>query len=237
MPSFDNPIKEPTLKVLGLDTATVGCSVALVEGRRVVAERSVETPRGQSESLVPMICDVLSEASVDWKDLDLIAVTVGPGAFTGLRIGLSAARGAALAAKIPCLGVTTLEAIAQSALSPGPFLAVLDTKRADFYAQSFGKSRQPLGEPLAVMPDALPLMAAGDPVFVVGDAAEQAIEILAGAGVRAVWDGGPSAPNAGVVAALAADRWVPGSRVPPPTPLYLRPADAVKPRNGGRLRP
>ncbi len=100
------------MRILALDTATSACSAALWHDGRVCARRLVRMERGQSEALMPMVLDVLAEAGCGFSQLDLLAVTVGPGAFTGLRIGLAAARGMALASGIPCLGVTTLEAVA-----------------------------------------------------------------------------------------------------------------------------
>ena len=99
------------MRLLALDTATAACSVALWRDGAVLARRFEAMLRGQSEALMPMVGAVLAEAGCGFKDLDAIAVTVGPGAFTGLRIGLAAARGMALAAELPLIGVTTLEAV------------------------------------------------------------------------------------------------------------------------------
>ena len=97
-----------------MDTSTVGCSAALWRDGGIVAAHAAEMARGQSVALVPMIQDVMLEAHQAFEELDAVAVTVGPGAFTGLRIGLAAARGMALALGVPCLGVTTLETVAHS---------------------------------------------------------------------------------------------------------------------------
>ena len=102
------------MKLLAFDTATTGCSAALFLGGRLAAHQAAAMARGQSEALMPMIAEVLAEGGCSYGDLDALAVTVGPGAFTGLRIGLSAARGLALALAVPCAGVTTLEAVARA---------------------------------------------------------------------------------------------------------------------------
>jgi tRNA threonylcarbamoyladenosine biosynthesis protein TsaB len=102
------------MRILAMDTATSSCSVALWCDETIVAARREVMSRGQAEALVPMIGDVLAEAKVTASDLDLLAVTVGPGAFTGLRIGLATARGMGLAAHVPCLGLTTTEVIAHA---------------------------------------------------------------------------------------------------------------------------
>lgn len=224
-------------RILAIDTATVACSAALWEEGSVRARRFAEMPRGQSEALMPMVAEVMAEVGLDYADLDLFAVTVGPGAFTGLRIGLAAARGMALAAGKPCLGVTTLEVVARNASEKGPLLVVLDSKRADLYAQVFDESGRPRGEPRAVLPEALGEMIDGVPVTVVGDAIDRALVALEEAGCSARAADGSGVPDAAVVAALAAERWRPDQRPTPPEPLYLRPPDAVKPKNGGRLRP
>ncbi|MFO1145233.1 MAG: tRNA (adenosine(37)-N6)-threonylcarbamoyltransferase complex dimerization subunit type 1 TsaB [Rhodospirillales bacterium] len=97
--------------------------------------------RGHAEALLPLLLATLADAGRGFSDLDLLAVTVGPGAFTGLRIGLAAARGLALATGLPCLGVTTLEAVAAavpaSEAGGRPLLVALDSKRGDVYAQVF----------------------------------------------------------------------------------------------------
>ena len=153
------------MKVLALDTATSACSAALWEDGAVRARRLTITERGQAEALMPMVLAVLEEAGEDFAGLDLLAVTVGPGAFTGLRIGLAAARGMALAAGLPCLGVTTLEAVAHGVgadeRARATLLVALETKRADLYVQAFDGGLQPLGEPRAVAAEAIPAVGAG----------------------------------------------------------------------------
>ncbi len=227
------------MNILAFDTATTGCSAALLTGETVTAHRSASMPRGQSEALMPMIAEVLAEAGADYGDLDLLAVTVGPGAFTGLRIGLAAARAMMLAAGIPCLGITTLEAVAHgSGLSADTLLVALDSKRADLYVQAFDRRLKPHHEPRALLPGDLPgLMPVTGPLTVIGDAAERGAVALGGAGREVVIGEASGVPDAGVVAGLAAARWRPGEIVASPDPLYLRPPDAIKPKNGGRLRP
>ena len=98
--------------VLAIDTACSACSAALARDGVVVAARSEAMARGHAEALMPMVQAVMAEARIAWADLELVAVTNGPGSFTGLRTGLAAARGIALAQGIPVAGVTTLEAVA-----------------------------------------------------------------------------------------------------------------------------
>ena len=102
-------------RMLGIDTATTGCSVARLVGDMCLAEQASKMSRGQSEALMPMIKEVMRDADMTFDRLDGIAVCRGPGAFTGLRIGLSAARGLALATSKPCIGIGTFDALATQA--------------------------------------------------------------------------------------------------------------------------
>lgn len=232
------------MRILALDTATVGCSVALWQDGEILARRAREMARGQSEALVPMIQTVLADAGVTALGVHLIAVTRGPGAFTGLRIGLSTARAMALAAGIPCLGVDTTDVVARGVDArqmTGQLLVALDTKRADFYVQKFSSDQKPFGPPQALPPEALVEFVSdtsdGGPLLVAGDAAGGAAQILSDAGVPVLVADGPSLPDASHLAEIAAERWQPGQVLTPPQPLYLRPPDAKVPQNGGRLRP
>jgi tRNA threonylcarbamoyl adenosine modification protein YeaZ len=96
---------------LGFDTSAAHCAAALLCGPRVLVARSEDMTRGQAERLMPLLEEVLAEGGASWADLSRIGVGVGPGNFTGIRIGVSAARGLALALKIPAIGVTTFQAI------------------------------------------------------------------------------------------------------------------------------
>ncbi|WP_299353896.1 tRNA (adenosine(37)-N6)-threonylcarbamoyltransferase complex dimerization subunit type 1 TsaB [uncultured Shimia sp.] len=96
--------------VLGFDTSARHCAASLMRGDTVLVSRVEEMARGQAERLMPMLEEVLSEAGVTWRDLDVIGVGVGPGNFTGIRLSVSAARGLALALGVPALGVSTFEA-------------------------------------------------------------------------------------------------------------------------------
>ena len=222
------------------------CSAALWQDGRITARRFETMAKGQSEHLMGMIGEVMKDAGTDYPDLDLIAVTTGPGGFTGIRIGLAAARGMALAANLPCLGVSTLDAVAhgveETEREGGAVLVALESKRADVYAQVFDSALEPLCEARAVLPEDLAEMLGTRPeksgrVLVAGDGAPRAIEGLKAGGMKAVLSQAPGLPDAAVVAALAADRWTPDTAPARPRPLYLRQPDAKASKNGGRLRP
>jgi tRNA threonylcarbamoyladenosine biosynthesis protein TsaB len=133
------------MKVLALDTAVTGCSVAFLDTETGVCLcRSVDTERGQAELLVPLIEEVAKSAQVPLSGLDRIAITTGPGSFTGVRIGLATARALGLALDIPVLGFTTLEILARQSGRAGLFL--IDTKRGDFYGQEFSSAGEEVSE-------------------------------------------------------------------------------------------
>ena len=202
--------------------------------------------RGQSERLMPMVREVLSEAGADFLDLDLLAVTTGPGAFTGLRIGLAAARGMALAGDLACFGVTTLDAVAagvsETERQKANVLVVLASKRAEVYAQAFRSDLRPLSKAQALMPADLAALTANgegdaDRVLVAGDGAGQVIQALKDKGIEAVLSTAPGVSDAATVAAIAAERWSSDQPAEPLRPLYLRPPDAKASKNGGGIRP
>ena len=234
------------MRILGFDTATSACSAAVWENGRIAARRFEPMSRGQSERLMPMVREVLSEAGADFPDLDLLAVTTGPGAFTGLRIGLAAARGMALAGDLACFGVTTLDAVAagvsETERQKANVLVVLDSKRAEVYAQAFRSDLRPLSEAQALMPaDLAALMANGegdaDRVLVAGDGAGQVIQALKDKGIEAVLSTAPGVPDAATVAVIAAERWSSDQPAEPLRPLYLRLPDVKASKNGGGIRP
>ena len=222
--------RDGKMNLLAIDSATNACSAALWLRGEPGPRRYAAMRRGHAEALLPMVEAVMSEAGLSFAGLDGIAVTVGPGAFTGLRIGLSAARGLALAADLPLVGVTTLEAIAAAQEAQGlPILVVLDSKRSDVYAQLFTVAGDPVGAPAAVMPrDVAGLLPHGRKVAVAGDAAEAVLDAL-GAGAAMQRLAGPDLPDAAVVAAIAVPRLAkaPEAYCDPPNALYLRPPDAV----------
>lgn len=220
--------------ILALDTAMAACSVAVWRDGTTLAARREEMARGQAEALVPMIRDVMAEAAVAWADLDRVAVTVGPGSFTGLRVGLATARALTVAAGTPVVGVTTTEALA-AAVAPASrvgrrVLAAVDSKRADLFLQWFDADLTPLGPPCSEEPEAVRARLAAGPAVVAGDAAA----LLAPLPETALLVPTVVTPDPAVVAALAAARPLPAE---PPQALYIRPPDAALPTSGGQLRP
>ncbi|MFD1913894.1 tRNA (adenosine(37)-N6)-threonylcarbamoyltransferase complex dimerization subunit type 1 TsaB [Halodurantibacterium flavum] len=201
-------MREPL--ILGFDTSAAHCAAALLMGPRVIAQRHEPMDKGQAERLVPLLEDMLSEAGHRWPDLTAIGVGIGPGNFTGIRIAVAAARGLALALRIPAIGITSFEALAHGL--PRPLLVTLDARRGAHYAQDIGA-----GAPFLVQDGTLPHPLPGRNC--VGD----------DAGTFAVATGGralnPAFPLAEAIAREALMRL--GQDNPRPAPLYLRAADAA----------
>ena len=131
------------MRVLAIDTALEACSAAVLDTERagIVARESQPMVRGHAEALMPLIARVMERAGVSFAELDRIAVTIGPGSFTGLRVGIAAARGIALAAGKPAVGLTTLAAFAAPFIAADdtlPVVAAIDARHDHVYLQVFG---------------------------------------------------------------------------------------------------
>lgn len=215
---------QPSPIILAIDTAMAACSVAIVDGDGQPMVRLSETMgRGQSERLAPMIGEALAQAGLAPRDLGLIAVTVGPGAFTGLRIGISAARAFATALRLPITGIVTLDAIGaawHADHADRGVTVVLETKRSDYYARRYFKG-QAQGEPAAVNASLLAGMLQSRDA-IVGDGARRF------ATERPEWQSavisGYEVADPLIVARLGLRQSL-GNNLQPATPLYLREAD------------
>jgi tRNA threonylcarbamoyladenosine biosynthesis protein TsaB len=142
-------------RILMIETSTECCSVALSEGAQIVAQRIDETPRRQSAMLAPYIVEVLEEAGLKARDLDAVAVSEGPGSYTGLRVGVSTAKGICFGAGLPLIGVDTLQILAcQAATRPDRIISMLDARRMEVYAAPFDAEGNKCGDTAAVILDA-----------------------------------------------------------------------------------
>ncbi len=210
------------MNLLAIDTALEKCSVGVAAGGQEPVLVSETIGRGHAERLFGMISAAISEAGQGFTDIDRIAVTVGPGSFTGLRVGIAAARGLALVIGCPVVGIGTLDAIAEKArILAGnvPVLAVLDARRGEIYAQAFDRDGRALSEP--------EVGSAARFGALLGDGM-----VLAGSGARlvqrevnlavAIVHEESAADIAAVVRLGLAATEPTGS----PRPLYLRPPDA-----------
>ncbi len=189
--------------VLAFDTAAAHCAAALLSGDRLW-QISEPMDKGQAERLFPLLCSLLAQAGLGWKDLDLLAVGIGPGNFTGVRIAVAAARGLALSLGIPAMGVTRLQALAHGL--PRPLTVIEDARRGECYVQQFGitdtgPARLALQEGLQI--DGLVTGSAAGPLALP-----------------------PAMPLCAAMARIALSRTPPQPR---PAPFYLRGADALPP--------
>lgn len=242
--------------ILALDAAGRSCSAALWDGNRIVAQRFALMERGQAEALIPMIGAVM--ADFPFERLERIAVSRGPGGFTGVRIGLAAARGLALAVNRPLVGLSSFAALA-AGLAPeaagfSGLLVCLEAKRREFYLQAYaaGPEPDPSADPLPcaapgvvasgaarlISPDALAAelvaRAASGTWLLAGDAAPQAASALAQAGIGHQLASRAQHVEAAEIARLLGRGLV---QPEPPEPLYLRGADVTLPGTaGGRIR-
>jgi tRNA threonylcarbamoyladenosine biosynthesis protein TsaB len=207
------------LTVLSIDTCEANCSAALLSEGKVRAARIEAIGRGHAERLLPMLDELLIEAGLEYADLDRIGVTTGPGTFTGLRIGLSVARGLGLSLGIPVVGVTSLFALAADVRDcRGAVHAVVMGRGGQAYHQTF--SVDPAGLPVALSEGAsldaadIEAMVAATPGRIVGSGAPL---------LGSEYSGAPVSPGAVAFLAATLD---PASFLP--EPAYLRAADAVR---------
>lgn len=219
------------MKVLGLDSAGSQCAVAVLDGERVAAARIEAMARGQAERLVPLIAETLAAASIATAALDLIAVTTGPGSFTGIRIGLAAARGLALATGRPVTGIGVFDAYA-AAVPPAArqgrtLIVAVESKRDEFYLQAFTSAGPPLEPPTQLLPRDIVAWLPPGPLLLAGDAAARLHAQLAAS--DAAIAAGSEAVDPAQVARLGRVRFT-GGAGEPPRPFYLRAPDTTTPR-------
>lgn len=162
--------------VLAIDTALESCAAAVLDTEADIfrARQSLPMKRGHAEALMPLIDDAMKSSGISYSSLDRIAVTVGPGSFTGLRVGISAARGIGLAAGRPVVGVTTLAAYAAPLIEDGhqtPVIAAIDARHGHVYAHVMSGEGETLIGPAAMPIEDVFRAARFGPAHIVGDAA------------------------------------------------------------------
>ncbi len=212
--------------LLAIDTSGSGCFVAIhdSDSNVTLGTAGADIGRGHAERLMAFVDAALEAAGVDLSAIERIAVTIGPGSFTGIRVGVAAARGLSLALGVPAVGVSTLSAIAAAHLSEHPATPVfvaIDAKRGEAYCQAFAADGAAVSAPLILPLDEARAAAEASQSLVIGSAAP----LIAGT----AGDSEPAQPipieavaRLGALADPRADR---------PKPLYLRGPDA-KPQAG-----
>jgi tRNA threonylcarbamoyladenosine biosynthesis protein TsaB len=213
--------------ILALETSSSLCAACVLDpaSGRVAGEVSNDIGRGHAERLMDDVAEALKQAGVSYSDLTAIACGAGPGSFTGIRVGVAAARGFGLALKIPVHGVSSLQAIALQARAGAngkAMIAVQDAGRNEIYAQSFDAQAKPLGVPEAMTFDMLLLSLPDAPLFICGSGAH----LLAGRSGLEI----SHTPRVATAVSIARASLDPDMCVAP-KPLYLRAPDA-KPQAG-----
>jgi tRNA threonylcarbamoyl adenosine modification protein YeaZ len=224
------------MHVLAIDTALAACAAAVLDTVHgdIVAGESLPMLRGHAEALMPLIGRVIEQSAMALADIDRVVVTTGPGSFTGVRVGIAAARGIALAAAKPAVGVSTLSAYAAPHLSTDKtvtVVAVIEARHGQVYLQTFAPGGcERLAPRLAPLHEAVQAAAEGR-CCIVGSAAPAVAAGLSKTGVHAAVIDARGAPDiswvARVGAAAAAER-------SPPRPQYLS-APNARPQNRSQL--
>ncbi len=219
--------------ILAFDTAQGALSAAIRDDDGELASAFEPRTRGHAEALLPALETLLAEAALGFADLDALAVTVGPGTFTGLRVGLAAARGLALALGLPLVGVTTLEAIAEPVgAAAGTIVSSFDAKRHEVYLQAFSAAHVPLTGPLLVDLDEVAAQLPPGPLILVGTGSPLLMDLLKERGHEIRLADARPQPEAAAVARIAMARLSAQGMAAfrlPPQPLYIRAPDAKLP--------
>ena len=224
------------MRILAIDTALEACSAAVLDSEQdvIVARELIAMNRGHAEALMPLVARVLDQAQLDFAAIDRVAVTTGPGSFTGLRVGIAAARGLGLAGGKPVIGLSTLSAYAAPFITADdsvPVVAAIDARHNHVYLQVFGPGGHSVfGPRFLPFGEAGRVACSGTPRLV-GNAATMLV---------AEWPFGERPPSAveqrpapdidwvARLGAAAVDTGV------PPKPLYLRAPDA-QPQDAAQL--
>ncbi|MFF7413651.1 tRNA (adenosine(37)-N6)-threonylcarbamoyltransferase complex dimerization subunit type 1 TsaB [Streptomyces lydicus] len=210
--------------LLALDTATPAVTVALHDGTGILAESRQVDARRHGELLLPAVDRVLAEAGRKLDEVSEIVVGVGPGPYTGLRVGLVTAATFGAVLDVPVHGLCTLDGLAYASGLTEPFVVATDARRKEVYWARYADARTRLTEPAVDRPADLADQVAGVPAVGAGALLYDTVFT----GVRRE---GPEHQSAAALAALAAEKLAAGEELLPPRPLYLRRPDAQVPAN------
>jgi tRNA threonylcarbamoyladenosine biosynthesis protein TsaB len=222
------------MRILAIDTALAACAAAVfdTDTRTLLAVESLAMTRGHAEALMPLVARVMDQADIGFDELDRIAVSVGPGSFTGLRVGISAARGIALVSGKPAVGISTLSALAAPHIAKrdgNGVVAAIDARHGHLYLQVFASNGRSLFGPQIATLDEAVTEAMASPAHIVGSGAPL---------IAAAWPVDGDDPVSIDPQDAAPIEWI--ARLGAiqaeirPTPLYLRAPDA-RPQDSARL--
>lgn len=219
---------------LTMDTAGPACQAVVSKAGRVLADESAAMARGHGEALVPMVERVLARAQAEFEDLECLAVTTGPGSFTGLRVAMAATRGFSAALNIPSVGMSSLHALAMTdqldTATKAPRAVALDARNGLVYGQRFDRQMNPIDAPHAAA-DIVFAASIEDETRIVGPMQTVLAGLAQSSGKPVTLGVSLAFPSTAALAALAAQLEV-GER---PQPVYLKDA-AAKPKPSAGLR-
>jgi tRNA threonylcarbamoyladenosine biosynthesis protein TsaB len=220
------------MRLIAIDTSLEACSVGVAVGERPPLVLSEVIGRGHAERLPGMVEAAMDRAGLAFAALDRVVVTTGPGSFTGLRVGIAAARGIGLVIEMPVVGVATLDCHAATARASGgdrPVLAVLDAGRGEVYGRLFEADGLPAGPPLMAPPAAFALHARADAILA-GSGADLVAAAMGGLAAARIAHR-LSSPDMATLCRLGRAAPADGTR---PSPVYFRPPDA-RPQDAARI--
>ena len=224
---------ENQMITLAIDTTAHLCAACIYDSNndRVLGLVVDDIGRGHAEHLFPIIGRAMDMAGLTYQDIERLGVCVGPGSFTGLRVGVSAMRGLSLALSLPLVGITVFEALAETASKHEPLLVVLDALRGEIYTQLFDKQGHSAGPPAALNVEAALALAVDSHASLTGSGASILVDLSTDSNDTLAVQGNAAAADVTAIARLSTRR-EPGDS--PPRPLYLRSPDA-KPQTGFAL--
>jgi tRNA threonylcarbamoyladenosine biosynthesis protein TsaB len=230
------------MRVLAIETATLAGGVALIEGERVVGSVVLNIALTHSERLMSMVDRLLVDCGWNLGRLDGLAVSVGPGSFTGLRVGIAGVKGLALASGLPVAAVPTLDALAAALpFARAPVCPVLDARKGEVYASLYrwaDDTMTRIWDYLALPPATL-ASRLEPPLILLGDAAEACLAHMAPGAEVSLAPPAQRLPSPALVAQLGRERLEAGRAAPVDdlVPIYLRPSEAeLKARGGSHTR-
>ena len=215
--------------ILAIESSANQLSIAVMIDGEVIAERQHPAVHSHAAGVVPLTIETLKDAGKTFDAMTHVAAGCGPGSFTGIRVGLAAAKGFCMAHKAIGVGVSGLQALAHAATNVGsgtqtPFLVLADTRRGPLYAQIFDATAQPMGEifeaPIQQLPHLTKTKIAGSDLRVIGTDRMAVANALTLAGINAAFPDIDEMPNATMVAHLANAQII-KNQIGPLHPLYL----------------
>lgn len=219
-------------RILAIDTSAQNCSVAIIENNQIIADIIYNEKSRQAEILFSLIQQIFSKTNLSYNKIDALAVTLGPGSFTGLRVGIASARGICLASDKPLIGVTTFEAMAicDEAYKKHEINVILDAKRKSLYWQSFKKNGLPKSDAKMIKDNQLPLIIDSKNNYFVGNASDIIEQLLNKDLISSNHFRKIDAKNIAIVANQKFKEFGKTGKFET-SPLYIRLPDAVIPKN------